>query len=501
MFTITKSDNDKQYVFGWASVAKLADGTEVSDLEGDVITPDEIEKAAYEHVLDFRSTGEKHDPGLRAKGNLIESCVFTKEKQEAIGIPLGKIPEGWWCGYHITDQEAWAKIKSGEYKMFSVEGSGEREEYKADVDKSAEYVQNSEIAKTFNDVVEKYNPYHGKGGRFSSRNAHTTFSPGANPKQAQSSVAAENMKRKKEGMEDIVVGAYQNMQNQPYGTMLNGYLEKKNAVKDSEQEPGAPAKAAESVDWAKMTDKEFANSIEKYMPGITDIAEKGWMSKNNQYNYLESSLNGDMVLTDIYEARGFHGKPQVVNKTDMDKYIAENGTPELYRGMKESQTGKSGTEKQEGFINDELHFAGYGVLGNGTYAAETLPNSTTNKGLQIARDYAKSGYVTRDGGVNSCARLTLKKGTKIAEYESIIQQKKEFSAKLQKSYNNGKVSYKQFDLVSNLVNDVGRFAAIRGYEAWHDNDPNRSGARQDEPYWVITNRSKIIVQKERYDAK
>lgn len=141
-FTITKTEPDKMLVFGWANVAIRKDGTQVEDLQGDVIDPEELEKAAYDHVLRFRSTGERHDPNLRSKGRLIESCVFTKEKQAAMGIPPGILDEAWWVGYKIDDPEAWAKIKSGAYQMFSVEGKGKREAIAKSYAEAKEALQN-----------------------------------------------------------------------------------------------------------------------------------------------------------------------------------------------------------------------------------------------------------------------------------------------------------------------------------------------------------------------
>lgn len=157
-FEIMKSDSDKQYVFGWANVAIRKDGEQISDYQGDMIDPEELESAAYEHVLKFRSAGERHDPNFRNKGRLIESVVFTKEKLDAMGIPEGTVPLGWWVGYHIEDAEAWEKIKKGEYRMFSIEGQAQREP----VEKS------KGIAKLFKDLVAKFNPYHDKLGRFAS---------------------------------------------------------------------------------------------------------------------------------------------------------------------------------------------------------------------------------------------------------------------------------------------------------------------------------------------
>lgn len=125
-FTITKKDSEKRLVFGWASVAKDKNGESLVDYQGDIIEPDELERAAYNFVLKYRATGEDHDPKLRKKGQLVESIVFTKEKQQTLGIPEGIIPEGWYVGFYIDDDDTWERIKQGNYLMFSIEGTGDR---------------------------------------------------------------------------------------------------------------------------------------------------------------------------------------------------------------------------------------------------------------------------------------------------------------------------------------------------------------------------------------
>lgn len=166
-FRITKTEPDKMMVFGWANVAIKKDGTQVEDLQGDIIEPEELENAAYHHVLNFRKTGEKHNPKLREKGRLVESCVFTLEKQKAIGIPENTIPVGWWVGYKIDDKSAWEKIKKGEYEMFSVEGTGERtpvdDVEKMDDGEIIELNGSKRIAKTYEEVkagLAKVDPYY-----------------------------------------------------------------------------------------------------------------------------------------------------------------------------------------------------------------------------------------------------------------------------------------------------------------------------------------------------
>ncbi len=122
--SIMKSDDDKRLVFGWASVAVRATGEAIEDLQEDIIEIDVLEPAVYKYVLEFRTAGEMHERG--GVGRLVESVVFTKEKAVAMGIPNGFMPEGWWVGFHIDDDEAWQKVKDGTYKMFSIEGTAKR---------------------------------------------------------------------------------------------------------------------------------------------------------------------------------------------------------------------------------------------------------------------------------------------------------------------------------------------------------------------------------------
>lgn len=125
-FSIFKTDDDKRLVFGWASVAVTVDGEQLEDRQKDIIEPEDLESAAYEYVLNFRDTGEEHISSMRKKGKLVESVVFTEEKQKAMGIPPGTLPVAWWIGFKIDDDAAWARVKNGTYKMFSIEGKANR---------------------------------------------------------------------------------------------------------------------------------------------------------------------------------------------------------------------------------------------------------------------------------------------------------------------------------------------------------------------------------------
>lgn len=128
--SIHKSNDEKRLAFGWANVSITAGGEEIVDWQEDMIDPEELENAAYRFVEFYREGGEMHERGGCAV--LVESVVFTEEKMVAMGIEKGILPIGWWIGFHVTDDEVWEKIKSGEYSMFSIEGQAERVKVKED---------------------------------------------------------------------------------------------------------------------------------------------------------------------------------------------------------------------------------------------------------------------------------------------------------------------------------------------------------------------------------
>jgi hypothetical protein len=126
---ISKINEDQHLVFGWVSMASEG-GQPVVDLQGDVISESELEKCAYSYVLKSRQGGVMHlrdsPDSPKVVGTLVESIVFTPEKQEALGINLGKV--GWWCGFKIHDDNVWKSVKNGEFSAFSIHGWGTRKE-------------------------------------------------------------------------------------------------------------------------------------------------------------------------------------------------------------------------------------------------------------------------------------------------------------------------------------------------------------------------------------
>lgn len=124
-------DEDQRTAFGWASVTEL-NGSPVIDKQGDFITTDDIEKAAYAYVHKSRVGGDMHrrTPSMQGDSaykvsDLIESIVFTDEKVAKMGLP-DDFPRGWWVGFKIHDEPTWQLVKKGERTGFSIHGRGMR---------------------------------------------------------------------------------------------------------------------------------------------------------------------------------------------------------------------------------------------------------------------------------------------------------------------------------------------------------------------------------------
>ena len=123
---IAKSDDARQLVFGWASVAADQEGNPVLDSQGDLIDLEDLEDAFYDYVKTAGTLNFMHDGPVR--GQLVEALVFTPEKLAKLGIPAGTVPYGAWVGYHIPNAQDYAMAKADGLLMFSIEGSAQREE-------------------------------------------------------------------------------------------------------------------------------------------------------------------------------------------------------------------------------------------------------------------------------------------------------------------------------------------------------------------------------------
>ncbi|MBY0052286.1 terminase [Brevibacillus agri] len=116
---IAKADKAKQIVYG------LVYEPDVADAHGDMMTAEEIEKAAH-GFMERQNTyniDKQHD--LEAdKGYVVESYIAP------LDMALGdqEIKKGSWvAGVKVTDADTWEQIEKGEITGFSMWGVGKRE--------------------------------------------------------------------------------------------------------------------------------------------------------------------------------------------------------------------------------------------------------------------------------------------------------------------------------------------------------------------------------------
>ena len=129
----SKFDDDKMQAFGWASIV-TKDGSPVVDKQGDYISIEDLEEAAYTYVHKSRVGGDMHKRDGDAPhhvSDMIESIVFTPEKIRALELPEN-FPEGWWVGYQIHDPQVWAEVRKRGRTGFSIHGRGIRKDHALD---------------------------------------------------------------------------------------------------------------------------------------------------------------------------------------------------------------------------------------------------------------------------------------------------------------------------------------------------------------------------------
>jgi len=137
-YTVTKTGDEQQTLYGWMNVANLADGTDVIDSDGEHIPIEDLEAGAHEFLMSSAVSGVDHNGGA-TDGSMVTSIVFTDDVIDALTVdpqtgdviePLRKamrdhLPRGWFGAFHIADEAAWAEAKASPRQAFSVEGTAD----------------------------------------------------------------------------------------------------------------------------------------------------------------------------------------------------------------------------------------------------------------------------------------------------------------------------------------------------------------------------------------
>lgn len=115
---IEKADEEQQMVWGWAYLCQDDDGRQVVDHGGDVVSIEDIQKAAEDFMLSSRVGGVMHKDQA---GFVSQSIVVTDDLARELGLTTRK--RGWLIGFKVTDPESWEGVKSGRFRAFSIGGT------------------------------------------------------------------------------------------------------------------------------------------------------------------------------------------------------------------------------------------------------------------------------------------------------------------------------------------------------------------------------------------
>lgn len=96
------------------------------DFQNDIMTPEEIEKAAHDFMTHSRVIGSMHEREINARP--VESYIAPQDL-EFDGINGNQLVRkgSWVLGIKVNDPEEWSKVLNGEYQGISVHGEANRD--------------------------------------------------------------------------------------------------------------------------------------------------------------------------------------------------------------------------------------------------------------------------------------------------------------------------------------------------------------------------------------
>ena len=244
---------------------------------------------------------------------------------------------------------------------------------------------------------------------------------------------------------------------------------------------------------------------DEYVPAkVTDPKQLKFYDdlKNPDIEWRDRATGEDAFLRGILREQGFDGKPQLISKAEMAKYV-EQGETKLVRGisggtnMSAEEATANAARFTKQFQGGDL-FVGHGVYGNGTYTAYGEKSLTTAKGYAGSQGTVMEMVLRKEARIideEKLNQLVSRAKMKLADkfeksskklYKQTIQGKftAEESAmryeKLAKGRSRAELPW------SRITGDEGRYAAALGYDAI--DIPTRQ-------FMVILNRTALRVVK------
>ena len=180
--------------------------------------------------------------------------------------------------------------------------------------------------------------------------------------------------------------------------------------------------------------------------------------------YKLDSSSGYSLSNYLNSKLGYDALPQVLPENEFKKEISDRQL--LYRGIS-GTTDKNVEEMVDSFKYGKF-YAGRGIYGYGTY---------TDSNVEVARIY------TRNGEFGKIMEMYLDEDAKVADYKKLFieYEKTGIPAKM--------AQFKEFNDYEELLNNLGAYASIKGYDAIALN------GFQGKTHVLILNRGKVIVKE------
>lgn len=213
---------------------------------------------------------------------------------------------------------------------------------------------------------------------------------------------------------------------------------------------------------------------------------------------------------EMYKAAGFNGRGTVVSRGEFNDLMDEGNLEEGWRGVVDSSSPAFGTDLERkiarSLIDDDYHFPGRGIYGNGTYVA--YQEDSTHSARQAASLYgenllrigmSKSITETSFDDVNAVEEA-------VADYvygDGPYMGQRPTNPKKAVAYDTAKAlvnsaraeGVEDFDIVAAL-GDTGRVAIALGLDGYTvKREPGSPGAE----YTVVLNRSAVTLDRTVYD--
>lgn len=221
---------------------------------------------------------------------------------------------------------------------------------------------------------------------------------------------------------------------------------------------------------------------------------------------ISEQYHGDPIMGEIYQRQGFHQKPEVVSKAELDRSVLTAGWRELWRGVKgvgyNDESGKfvdvSPGQVAQQFRSGDTHYPGAGIYGNGTYTA-------------VYKDVADQFSEWIPAGV---IRMALSPDARVIDYGELVDEWHKMQPEFDTHYRAAQVAaglgedeypWGYSNYKTNVLADMGRLGAAMGYDAmlvrsgaqYRPMGPRSSSISgpSDGDYYVVFNRGVLKVQE------